>query len=64
MTRLEAVYTLPVTVSITKVISHTLHVLKPLDLWGLLYVTIERSVILNTCNIESSYVTVHCSHRQ
>jgi len=54
MRRAEEVYTLPVTVSITEVISHTLHVLKRLDLSGLLYVTIEISVILNTCNIESS----------
>ena len=33
----------------------TLHdVLKQLDLLDLLYVTIQRSVILNTCNIGSS----------
>jgi len=38
----------------------TLHdVLKQLDLPDLLYITIQRSVILNTCNIESSYVTAH-----
>jgi hypothetical protein len=64
MARVKAVCALPVTVSIIGVIPHTLHVLKRLDLLGLLYVTIERSVILNTCNIESFYVTIHFSHRQ
>jgi len=64
MARVEAVYSLPVTVSATGVITHTLHVVKWLDLSGFLYVVINRSVILNTCNIESSEVTVHFSHRQ
>ena len=44
--------TLPVTVSATGVIPHKLHdVLTDLYLSDLLYVTIERSVIINTCNI-------------
>jgi hypothetical protein len=48
----DAVYTLPVTISATGVILHTLHVvLKRLDLPDWLYVTIQRSVILNTRNI-------------
>jgi len=54
MARVEAVYSLPVTISTTGVIPHTLHVLKRLNFSGLLYVTIKRSVILSTCNIGSS----------
>jgi len=51
----EVVYTLPVIISATGVIPYTLHdVLKRLDVLDLLYVTIQRPVILNTCNIESS----------
>ena len=51
----EVVYTLPVTISATGVIAHTFrYVLKRLDLPDLLYVRMQRSVILNTCKIESS----------
>ena len=64
MARVEAMYTLPVTISTTGVVPHTLHVLKRLDLSGVLYVTIQKSVILNTRNIECYEVTVHFSHRQ
>ena len=42
MARAEAVYTLPVTMSTTRVIPHTLHVLKRLDFSGLLYVTTKN----------------------
>jgi hypothetical protein len=50
----EEVYTLPVTISRTGIISHTLHdVFKQIDLSDLLYVTIQRSVILSTCTVES-----------
>jgi hypothetical protein len=48
----EAVYTLLVTISARGVMSHTLNdVLKLLDLSDMLYMTTERSVILNTRNI-------------
>jgi len=50
--QVEAVYTLTVTIAATGVIPHT--VVKWLDLPDFLYMTIKRSVILNTCNIESS----------
>ena len=53
--QVEAVHTLPVIISATGVIPHKLHdVLKQLYLLDLLYVTIQRSAILNTCNVESS----------
>ena len=53
--QVEMVYTLPVTISATGVIPHTLHdVIKQLDLLYLLYVPIQRCVILNACNIKSS----------
>jgi hypothetical protein len=53
--QVEVVYTLPVTISATGVIPHTLHnVIEQLDLLYLLYVPIQRSVILNACNIKSS----------
>ena len=52
--QVEAVYTAPVTISVTGVIACTLHyVIKRLDLPGLLYVTIQRPVIFSTLNIES-----------
>jgi hypothetical protein len=52
--QVEAVYTLPI-IPATGVIPHKLHdVLKQRYLPDLLYVTIQRSAILNTCNIESS----------
>jgi hypothetical protein len=60
----EEVCTLPVTVSATGVISHTLHdVFKQLDLPDLLYVTSQRSAILSTCAVESLYVKAHFSNR-
>lgn len=47
--QVEAVYTVPVTISATGVIAHTLnYVLKRLDLTDLLYVTIQRHVIVIT----------------
>jgi hypothetical protein len=56
---LGAVYTLTVTTYATGVIPHTLHiVLKRLDLPNLLYVPIQKSVILSTCNINCSWVVV------
>jgi len=53
--QVEAAYTSPVIMSATGVIHHKPHdVLKQLYLLDLLYMTIQRSAILNTCNIESS----------
>ena len=50
--QIDAVSTLPVTISAKGVIPHKLHdVLKQIYLLDLLYVTIKRSVIINTCNI-------------
>jgi len=49
--KIDAVSTLPLTISATGIIPHKLHdVLKQIYLSDLLYVTIQRSVIINTCN--------------
>jgi hypothetical protein len=55
--QLEAVYTLPLNVHDAEIILHTLHdVLKRLYLPDLQYVTTQRSVILNTCNIVRTFL--------
>lgn len=50
------VCTIPLTISATGVISHKLHdVLQQLDLPDFLHMTIQRSIILKTCNIVSKF---------
>jgi hypothetical protein len=50
--QIDAVYTLPVTISATRFTLHILYdVLKQLDSSDMLYVTIKRSVIINAHNV-------------
>ena len=60
----DVAYALPVTISATGAILHTLHfVLKRVDLPAWLYVTTQISVILNTCNIVVTFLGDSTFHK-